>query len=186
MKSVKLKKRTKIIITVIITIILIVSVYCTLWLVRYYKLIVPMTKNENLVLNVSKDMEGMAHKEYEYNGDHISYTVFMPSFPRFGGNLSVLTPTDYDKDWNCITDYSYGLMYKPYLFDDNWYWYSVYDYSEVETINDQSKSVTYDIYTDSQLNFIGGDKEIYDKHYDELKNLYDMAKEFFGEDVFTD
>lgn len=185
MKTVKLKKRTKVFLIIIAVLILGFGAYLALWFVHYNTLILPMTKNENLIYEETKDNEGLLHKEYTYSDESsVLYSVYCPNFLKFHGNLSIATPVSYDDNWKCLTDYSYDFMYKPNLFRENTYWFTVYDYTECEDINDSE--TLYSIYTDSQLNFIGGDKEIYDEHYDELKNLYDSAKEFFGEDVFTD
>lgn len=186
MKKTNVNKRIKIIITIVTIIVLGFGIYCALWFIHYNTLIKPMIQNENLVLSISKDDDGLTHKTYTYyDQNDVLFDVFVPNFLKFQGNISVLTPTDYDENWVCTTDFSYGFHYKPYLFGDSKYRFTVHDYTEVKSINDSC--ISYNITTDADLNLISEDKEgLYDEHYDEIKELYDMSVEFFGDDAFKD
>lgn len=113
MKAVKLKKRTKVFLIIISILLVGFAAYTALWFVHYNTLIKPMTKNENLIYEETKDIEGLLHKDYTYSDENsILYSVYCPNFLKFHGNLSIATPVDYDENWKCLTDYSYDFMYK--------------------------------------------------------------------------
>lgn len=162
------------------------AAYTALWFVHYNTLIKPMLKNKDIMTLNPDGRNDLVYEEYEYRDeDGVGYSVFTPHFLKFNGNISAGTPEKYDIDWNREVDYTYGFLYKPYLFHDNWYWFTVSDFTESGKKIGGS-STNYDVYTDSKLNYVGGDEEIYKEHYDQIADLYERCKKLYGEDVFTD
>ncbi len=185
MKAAKLKKRTKVFLIIITILVVGFAAYTALWFVHYNTLIKPMLKNKDIMTCKQYD-DTLVKEEYEYiDEDGVGYSVFTPHFLKFNGNLSAGTPEKYDENWNREVDYTYSLMYKPYLFHDNNYRFTVNVFSpEEKALN--ADCDTYFIRTDSKLNLVEGDEEIYKKHYDQIADLYERCKKLYGEDVFTD
>ncbi len=188
MKAAKLKKRTKVFLIIITILVVGFAAYTALWFVHYNTLIKPMLKNKDIMTCKQYD-DTLVKEEYEYiDEDGVGYSVFTPHFLKFNGNLSAGTPEKYDENWNREVDSTYSFMYKPYLdlFSvDNTYWFTVTVFpTEDRALN--SNYETYNIHTDSTLNLVEGDEEIYKEHYDQIADLYERCKKLYGEDVFTD
>ena len=175
----KIVKRLIIAVALLLTIFAGISIA---WLIHYNTLIAPMLKNENL------EYEGISSYWKKYSAhdedNRIGYTVAAPRFLRFIGNISVITGTSYDEDWNLETDYTYSLLYNPRLFSNNLYDFTVRDYTDCESMGDIPK--TYSIFLDKDWNLVSESEEgIYEEFKDEIHSFFnDHVLAFFGSEAF--
>ncbi len=177
-----MKKSIKRLIIVFALLLTIFAGISIAWLIHYNTLIAPMLKNENL------EYEGTSSywKHYSVHDDNSSatYSVAAPRFLKFIGNLDVITSTNYDKDWNLETDYTYSLLYNPRLFSNNLYDFTVRDYTDCESMGDIHK--TYSIFLDKDWNLVSESEEgAYEEFKDEIHSFFnDYVLAFFGSEAF--
>ncbi len=176
-----MSKIKKIAIAIAALIFLVFACICGAWLVHYDLNIKPMLSNEKLIL---QDNNGK-WTIYSYSDDNASYSVSVPSFLNFSGDLSAITSINYNENWEPVNNYTIGFCYSPRLFSDqiNKYWFTIYDYSNAE--DPSVPPAAYDIYTTGSLELIdesGSGK--FEEYYVPIKEFYDKIKNFFGEDTF--
>ena len=191
-------KKLKALIILIATAIILFAVASVAWLVFYQTEIKPMVikDNEKYITKKDHSLEDRA-TYYLYNSDELAeeFDLSVPDFLNFGDvGIQALTSTVYDGETGeCLTDFAYYFGYIPKLFGKNSYRMRVDDCrNDKMTISDgefsfdpnQNITVSALIEVDKDMNFVSGDRAAYDEHYDELKELFDSTKEFFGEDAF--
>ncbi len=136
-------------------------------------------------------------ESYTYNSDKddVGIDIIFPKFLRFYCEMQSITGVviaiDTEKETaERLGDYAYCFSYRPKLFGDGEYYFRVDDYSKVVvTYSNGSPSESgpvehYYIYVDKDMNYISGDKIMYQEHYDELKILFDEVIGALGEDAF--
>lgn len=127
------------------------------------------------------------------NKSVISYNFSKPDFLDFFTDVQVMTSCIYDydpetKESALLTDYTYFFRYSANLFGDK-YSFRIDDYTNSQdtyidgVLYSGGASANYYIEVDKDMNFISGDRDMFDEHYDQLKELFDKTKEVFGDAI---
>lgn len=174
-------KKLKIPIIIALSLASIFVIISAVWLIRYFVILKPMTDNTKLKNTGNGDYYyGSLSEGYD---DTVSYSVWIPSFLKFAGNLCVSEPMILGEEAESCCCF----LYTPRFMDESEYYFCisvVKEHTKTET-EDSTGYAEYYVQTDKDLNLINEDKTgLYDEYYDKMVMLYDKAKAFFGEDVF--
>ena len=195
LKKIK-SKWLKILIVLLIVAIVVLAVMSASWLVYYNSKVEPLMKCLDKYDFVSDyDAEsGLTYYSYQNEEEMISYDLSIPGFLNYFSDVQVMTGhlSDFNSDTGEITnltDYTYYFRYIADVFGDGSYSFRIDDYTGVSdsyeegVFTSSGPSANYNIKVDKDMNFLSGDKGMYDEHYDQLKAVFDKAKEIFGEDA---
>lgn len=196
LKKIK-SKRLKALICLICAAIFCFVVVSVIWLYFYNVKAKPLMKNLDSY-ECTSYYDSMTRSTYYSFGNEeekISYDLAVPGFLRFLVDVQVLTgyEVNIDSDTQAVerlTDYAYFFRYTADVFGEGSYSFRVDDYigTEEEYVDgiyvSSGPMVSYHIEVDRDMNFVSGDKAVYDEHYNELKKLYDKVMKVFGKDAF--
>lgn len=185
-------KRLRAFVIIIIAAVVIFAIYSASWFYFFYTKAKPLLNNIDVnKINVESESD---HSYYSWDMDNgeLNYDVIIPSFLHFSAAYSVLTPTDYDKDGNITTEYSYAFYYYTTLWHST-YHFMITDYRNAtgatitedgELIFGDDGEISYDLYFDKDFNLIDGSSDLYNEHKKEIDRLFENSKEVLGEDAF--
>lgn len=190
-------KWLKILIILLIVAVIAFAAVSLTWLIYYNTKVKPIMQcleKYEFVSEYDKDSR-LNYYSYENEDERIGFVLSVPEFMKFFSDIQSLTGHLSSIDPNTgeiksLTDYAYFFRYIPNLFGKGEYSFRIDDYTGVKDsyengIYESSGPIAnYDIVVDKEMNFISGDKAMYDEHYDELKKVYDSVMEMFGKDAF--
>jgi len=173
------KKKKLLIIAIPCAIILLAFMaYSGVWLAHYSIQIKP-SANEKLEYNEISSGEFAKSYKYTCYEAEIIYSVYVPRFLQFYGNIFVTQPVKLDENGDFEDDYIMGVSYTPRLFDDNHFNF---------VIRDQTGGITFiiTVLVDKDFNFIEENREgAYEMFIDDMRAFYEEhVLAFFGEEVF--
>lgn len=204
-------KRLKIIVSMISVALILFAVVSIAWVIFYHSYVKPLEESicsytEGLPTisllgsgvtewcTIDEGWNNSTLYDYHNYNKFASHTLEVPDFLNFRIWIQSITPhySEIDPETNRIiqvSDYTYYFShYRDFFRND--YSFRIDDYTgskseyENDTYISSGPTASYVITIDKDMNFISGDKALYDEHYVELKKLYDEVMEIFGEDAF--
>ena len=196
LKKIK-SKWLKILIVLLIIAVVIFAALSVAWLVYYNNKVKPiMACLDKYECYVDHDNDTRCtYYSYEDEEEMKGFDISIPDFLEFYACVQAITPSISELDPETgefieLTEYTYYFSYIPEVFGDNSYSLRIDHYPVSNTSGEDGVYITsgatesYHIDIDKDMNFISGDKTMYEEHYDELKQIFDQTKELVGEEAF--
>ena len=198
MSKVKKISKIKIIIAAVLLIAVAFSVYNILWFQYIRVNFDPLLKNERLMQmprqeHRHEDTGWTVHSYNDCEGSGYAFTVAVPAYLKFGGNISAGTRTDVklvDNQLVFISECQIHLMIFPhgrrYLLD-------ICDLTGLETVEDDMRTIG--MLVDKDGNALGSPNDTeselyqewlawYNKFHEPIMDFFSDIKEILGEDTF--
>ena len=164
---------------IVIALVAVFAAVSISWLVFYNVEVKPFVKSaDNHNLTASNSLDDMATYYDGYDNDDNPtwyHELEVPYFLNFNCEIMTSSMRHISPDAPAPS-YVYRSYYIPHLFKKDEYKLSV--------TNDSELTLYHNIVVDEDMEFISGDKEYYDEHYDKLKLTFDSMKETFGKNAF--
>ncbi|GHU52882.1 hypothetical protein FACS1894132_03580 [Clostridia bacterium] len=195
----KLKKRTKII---LISLFSLIFTYFALsvsaWYYQTYKLMYPLMDNHKSEWHIVEDSAPFSHL-YEYRVGKTLYELSVHKYSPFrltGGNLGVTTDNVVTDNYDGFTeDYAIGMLMWPSIFRDFRYVITIDDLEKSteewteETANVVVEQYWYDVdenlnLTDDKSKYTDRQLQVWTNAHDDVVKFFDETAEFYGRDHF--